>query len=95
MGYKPLSDRALIKPLEAETKTAAGLVLPDTAREKPQQGVVIAIGPGRLDANGERIKPTVKVGERVLYARYGGTELKSEGEKYLLISESDILAVVE
>lgn len=95
MSFQPLGDRVLIKPLEAETKTAAGIVLPDTAREKPQQGEIIAIGPGRLLANGERVKPGLQVGERVLYAKYGGTELKSGDEKYLLVSENDILAIVE
>lgn len=95
MSFKPLGDRVLVRPLEAEAKTAAGIVLPDTAKEKPQQGEVIAVGPGRLLDNGERVQPGVKAGDRVLYAKYGGTELKHEGEKHLIISDSDILAIVE
>lgn len=90
-----MGDRVLIKPLEAEEKTAAGIVLPDTAKEKPQQGEVIAVGPGRLLDNGERVKMEVKAGDRVLYARYAGTELKQGDTKYLVLSERDILAVVE
>ncbi|AOQ25128.1 10 kDa chaperonin [Moorella thermoacetica] len=95
MSFQPLGDRVLIKPLEAEEKTAAGIVLPDTAKEKPQQGEVIAVGPGRLLDNGERVKMEVKAGDRVLYARYAGTELKQGDAKYLVLSERDILAVVE
>ncbi|AKX94967.1 co-chaperone GroES [Neomoorella thermoacetica] len=95
MSFQPLGDRVLIKPLEAEEKTAAGIVLPDTAKEKPQQGEVIAVGPGRLLDNGERVKMEVKAGDRVLYARYAGTELKQGDTKYLVLSERDILAVVE
>ena len=95
MSFQPLGDRVLIKPLEAEEKTAAGIVLPDTAKEKPQQGEVVAVGPGRLLDNGERVKMEVKVGERVLYAKYAGTELKQGDVKYLVLSERDILAVVE
>jgi len=95
MSFQPLGDRVLVKPLEAAEKTATGIVLPDTAREQPQQGEVMAVGPGRLLDNGERVKPEVKAGDRVLYAKYGGTELKREGEKYLIISERDILAIVE
>ncbi|WP_338825934.1 10 kDa chaperonin [Moorella thermoacetica] len=95
MSFQPLGDRVLIKPLESEEKTAAGIVLPDTAKEKPQQGEVIAVGPGRLLDNGERVKMEVKAGDRVLYARYAGTELKQGDAKYLVLSERDILAVVE
>ncbi|GAF25353.1 co-chaperonin GroES [Moorella thermoacetica Y72] len=95
MSFQPLGDRVLIKPLESEEKTAAGIVLPDTAKEKPQQGEVIAVGPGRLLDNGERVKMEVKAGDRVLYARYAGTELKQGDTKYLVLSERDILAVVE
>lgn len=95
MSFQPLGDRVLIKPLEAEEKTTAGIVLPDTAREKPQQGEVVAVGPGRLLENGKRVEMAVKAGDRVLYARYAGTELKEGDTKYLILSERDILAVVE
>ncbi|BCV22693.1 co-chaperone GroES [Moorella sp. Hama-1] len=95
MSFQPLGDRVLIKPLEAEEKTAAGIVLPDTAKEKPQQGEVVAVGPGRLLENGERGKMEVKAGDRVLYAKYAGTELKQGDTKYLVLSERDILAIVE
>ncbi|MGI9860560.1 co-chaperone GroES [Moorella naiadis] len=95
MSFQPLGDRVLIKPLEAEEKTAAGIVLPDTAKEKPQQGEVVAVGPGRLLDNGERGKMEVKAGDRVLYAKYAGTELKQGDTKYLVLSERDILAIVE
>lgn len=95
MSFQPLGDRVLIKPLEAEEKTAAGIVLPDTAKEKPQQGEVVAVGPGRLLENGERGKMEVKAGDRLLYAKYAGTELKQGDTKYLVLSERDILAIVE
>ncbi|MDN5326182.1 MAG: chaperonin GroES [Moorella sp. (in: firmicutes)] len=95
MSFQPLGDRVLIKPLEVEEKTVTGIVLPDTAKEKPQQGEVIAAGPGRLLDNGERVKMAVNAGDRVLYARYAGTELKDGDARYLILSERDILAVVE
>ncbi len=94
MSFQPLGDRVLIKPLEAEEKTATGIVLPDTAKEKPQQGEVIAAGPGRLLDNGERVKMAVNAGDRVLYARYAGTELKDGDARYLILSERDILAIL-
>jgi chaperonin GroES len=91
---KPLADRVVVKAIEQEEKTKGGIVLPDTAKEKPQEGEVIAIGPGKLLDNGERAPMEVKVGDRVIYAKYGGTEIKVEGEEYLILRESDILAIL-
>lgn len=90
---KPLADRIVVKALTAEEKTKGGIVLPDTAKEKPQEGEVIAVGPGRLLDNGTRVAPEVKVGDRVIFAKYSGTEVKIEGEEYLIMRESDVLAV--
>jgi chaperonin GroES len=93
---KPLGDRLVIKPIEQEETTAGGILLPETAKEKPQEGEVIAAGPGKLDDNGKRVSMEVKVGDRVLYAKYAGTEIKLEGdEKVLILKESDVLALVE
>ena len=92
---KPLEDRIVVQPLEAETTTASGLVIPDTAKEKPQEGTVLAVGPGRVDDKGERVPVDVKVGEVVLYSKYGGTEVKYNGEEYLVLSARDVLAIVE
>ncbi|MEN8788516.1 MAG: co-chaperone GroES [Flavobacteriaceae bacterium] len=89
INIKPLADRVLIEPMEAETKTASGLYIPDTAKEKPQKGKVVAVGPGTKDE-----KLTVKVGDTVLYGKYSGTELKLEGNDYLMMRESDILAII-
>jgi chaperonin GroES len=89
---KPLSDRVVIKVLSGEEKTRGGIVLPDTAKEKPQEGEVIAVGPGRVLDNGQRLAPELKVGDRVIFAKYSGTEVKIEGEEYLILRESDILA---
>lgn len=95
MKIKPLADRVIVKPSdEAESKTVGGIIIPDTAKEKPQEGKIVAIGPGKTDENGKLIKMNVKVGNKVLYSKYGGTELKYEGEDYLIMSESDILAIV-
>jgi len=95
LKIKPLADRVIVKPSdEAESKTVGGIIIPDTAKEKPQEGKIVAIGPGKTDENGKLIKMNVKVGEKVLYSKYGGTELKYEGEDYLIMSESDILAIV-
>lgn len=93
MVLKPLSDRVVLKPVKAEEKTKGGIVLPDTAKEKPQEGEVIAVGPGRVLENGTKLTPEVKVGDRVIYSKYSGTEVKIEGEEYLIIRESDILAI--
>jgi len=91
---KPLEDRVLVQPLEAETTTASGLVIPDTAKEKPQEGRVLATGPGRIDDKGNRIPLDVAEGDVVIYSKYGGTEVKYAGEEYLLLNARDILAVV-
>ncbi|MBE3576568.1 MAG: co-chaperone GroES [Limnochordales bacterium] len=90
---KPLADRVVVKPIEQEEKTKGGIVLPDTAKEKPQEGEVVAVGPGRLLDNGQRAPMEVKVGDRVVFARYSGTEFKVDGETYLVLRESDILAI--
>ena len=92
---KPLEDRVLVKPLEAETTTASGLVIPDTAKEKPQEGQVIATGPGRTDDDGKRIPMDVKQGDIIIFAKYGGTEVRYDNTDYLLLNSRDILAVVE
>ena len=92
---KPLEDRIVVEPLEAEQVTASGLVIPDTAKEKPQEGKVIAVGPGRFDDKGSRVPVDVKVGDVVLYSKYGGTEVKYSGQEYLVLSARDVLAVIE
>lgn len=92
---KPLADRVLVRPIEQEERTKAGIVLPDTAKEKPQVGLVLAAGTGRLQENGERQPLDVKAGDRVLFGKYSGTEIKVDDEKLLLIGERDILAIVE
>ena len=94
VSIKPLEDRIVVKPLEAETTTASGLVIPDSAKEKPQEGEVLAIGPGRIDDKGNRVPLDVAVGDKVIYSKYGGTEVKYAGEEYLILSARDILAVV-
>jgi len=95
MKVKPLADRVVVKPLEEEDKTPGGIILPDTAKEKPQRGEVVAVGPGRLNEKGERIAMEVKDGNVVLYGKYAGTEIKIDGQEYLILRESDILAIVE
>jgi chaperonin GroES len=90
---KPLGDRVVVKPLEAEEKTRGGILLPDSAKEKPQEGKVVAVGSGRILDNGQKIPLEVKVGDVVLFARYGGQEVKIEADEYLILSEKDILAV--
>ncbi len=96
MKLKPLGDRLIIKAVEEEQTTASGLVLPDTAKEKPQKGEVLAVGDGRWDDEGEnRIPLDVKTGDHVLYSKYGGTEIKVDGEDLLVLRESDVLAIVE
>ena len=89
---QPLGDRVVIKAIEREEVTKGGLVLPDTAKEKPQEGEVVAVGPGRLTEDGNRIAMEVKKGDRVIYAKYGGTEIKLEDEEFIILRESDILA---
>lgn len=94
MNIKPLGDRLVIKAVASEEKTKSGIVLPDTAKEKPQQGEVVAVGSGRMLDNGTRAEMDVKVGDRVLYAKHAGTEFKLDGEEYLVLAERDVLAVV-
>jgi len=89
---KPLADRLVVRPIEREEVTKGGIVLPDTAKEKPQEGEVVAVGPGRLSEDGKRIAMEVKVGDRVIYAKYGGTEIKINDEELIILRESDILA---
>lgn len=91
---KPLEDRILVKTLEAEQTTASGLVIPDTAKEKPQEGEVLAVGPGRFE-DGQRLPLDVKVGDKVIYSKYGGTEVKYDGQEYLILSARDVLAIIE
>ena len=90
----PLEDKIIVKQAEAQTQTASGLFIPDNAKEKPQQGEVLAVGPGRRDDKGERIPMDVKVGDKVLYSKYGGTEVHYEGEDYLIVAARDILAIL-
>ncbi|HLG89007.1 MAG TPA: co-chaperone GroES [Alphaproteobacteria bacterium] len=94
MSFRPLSDRVLIRQIDAEEKTAAGIIIPDTAKEKPQQGEVLAVGPGIRDDQGELHALDVKVGDRVLFGKWAGTEVKLDGEEYVVMKESDILGVV-
>ncbi len=95
VSIKPLEDRIVIQQLEAETTTASGLVLPDTAKEKPQEGKVLAVGPGRVDDNGNRVPVDVAVGDVVIYSKYGGTEVKYGADEFIILSSRDILAIVE
>ena len=95
MAVKPLEDRILIKPIEAETQTASGIFLPESATEKQMQGKVIATGPGKLLENGERAEPTVKSGDVVVYGKYSGTEIEIKGESHLIVRESELLGLVQ
>jgi chaperonin GroES len=95
MKLKPLGGRVIVEPIEQEEMTAGGIILPETAKEKPQEGKILAAGPGDRDEDGKRIAMDVKVGDRVLYAKYSGTEVKMDGKKLLIMRESDILAIVE
>jgi len=92
---RPLGDRIIIELVETEEKTASGIVLPDTAKEKPQEGKVVAVGTGRVLDNGERVALDVSVGDRIIFSKYAGTEVKYDGTEYLILRENDILAVVE
>ena len=94
MNLKPLADRVIVRPLEADEKTAGGLYIPDTAKEKPQQGEVVAVGPGKISDDGKNIPMEVKVGDKVLYGKYSGTEVSSDGEDFLIMRENDIFAIV-
>lgn len=91
---KPLGDRVVIRVLEQEEKTASGIFLPDTAKEKPSQGEVVAVGPGKVQDNGSRVALDVKVGDKIIFSKYAGTEVKYEGAEYLIVSERDILAII-
>jgi chaperonin GroES len=95
LKLKPLGDRLVVKPLESEEVTASGIVLPETAKEKPQKGEVLAVGPGARDEEGKRIKMDVAAGDKVLFAKYAGTEFKLDGEKVLILRESDVLAILD
>ncbi|MCL6589966.1 MAG: co-chaperone GroES [Firmicutes bacterium] len=94
MNIKPLGERVVLKVIESEEKTKSGIVLPDTAKEKPQMGKILAVGPGKVLDNGQKVALEVKVGDKVLFAKYAGTEVKLDGEEYMLLKESDILAIV-
>jgi chaperonin GroES len=95
LSIKPLGNRVVVDPVEQEEVTAGGIVLPETAKEKPQQGIILAAGPGDRDEDGDRIPMDVKVGDKVLYAKYAGTEMKIDGKKLLILRETDILGIVE
>ena len=95
MKIRPLNDRVLVLRVEEEHKTAGGLVIPDTAKEKPQEGKIVAVGPGKMGEDGKRTKPEVKKGDRILFAQYAGTEIKIDGEEHLFMKEDDILAVLD
>ncbi len=95
VSIKPLEDRVVVRPLEAEQVTASGLIIPDTAKEKPQEGEVVAVGEGRFDDKGARIPMDVKIGDKVVFSKYGGTELKYGSEEFLVLSQRDILAIIE
>lgn len=94
INLKPLFDNVLIKPLEADEKTASGIILPDTAKEKPQIGEVIAVGPGKITPKGEKEQMVVKVGDKVMYKKWGGDEVKDKGQDYIIVKQSDILAII-
>jgi len=95
MSVKPLEDRVLVRPLEAEEKTASGIYLPESAKEKPMQGTVVAMGPGKLLDNGERVSPSIKSGDTVVYSKYAGTEVEIKNETHLIIRESELLGIIE
>lgn len=94
MNLKPLGDRVIVKPMEAEEKTKGGIILPDTAKEKPIEGTIVAVGPGRVSDDGKAIKMEVKAGDKVLYGKYSGTEVTVDGVEYLIMRESDIFAII-
>ncbi|RBI72671.1 co-chaperone GroES [Roseovarius sp. TE539] len=95
MAFKPLHDRVLVRRVESEEKTAGGLIIPDSAKEKPQEGVVVAVGAGARDDDGDRIKPDVSEGDRVLFGKWSGTEITIDGEELLIMKESDILGIMD
>ena len=95
MNFRPLGDRVVVRRIKEETKTRGGIIIPDTAQEKPQQGEVISVGPGALDDNGKRVVPEVKANDRVLFGKWSGTEVKIDGEELLIMKESDIMGILE
>jgi chaperonin GroES len=95
MGFKPLHDRVVVRRIDADEKTAGGIIIPDTAKEKPSEGEIVAVGPGARDEKGERIAPELKAGDRVLFGKWSGTEVRIAGEDLLIMKESDILGVIE
>jgi chaperonin GroES len=95
MKISPLNDRVLVLRVDEEEKTSGGIIIPDTAKEKPQEGKVVAVGPGKVDDNGKRISLEVKVDDRVLFSKYGGTDMKIDGVEHLIMSEDDILGIIE
>lgn len=94
MKIKPLEDRVVVKPLEAEEKTSGGIIIPDNAKEKPQKGEILAVGPGKISDEGKKIPMSVKVGDKILYGKYSGSEITVDGEELLIMRESDILATI-
>jgi chaperonin GroES len=95
MKFTPLHDRILVLRVESDEKTAGGIIIPDTAKEKPQEGKIIAMGPGKRDTDGNRVPPDVSAGDRILFARYAGTEIRLDGKEHLIIKENDVLGVIE
>ena len=95
MKFRPLGDRVVVRRVKEEQKTAGGIIIPETAQEKPQEGEIISVGPGALDDNGKRVAPEVKAGDRVLFGKWSGTEVKIDGEELLIMKESDIMGVIE
>jgi chaperonin GroES len=95
MRFRPLGDRVVVRRVKEDTKTAGGIIIPDTAQEKPQEGEIIAVGPGALDDSGKRVAPEVKAGDRVLFGKWSGTEVKIDGEELLIMKESDIMGIIE
>ncbi len=95
MSFRPLHDRVVVQRVDSEEKTAGGIIIPDTAKEKPSEGVVVSVGPGARDEDGKYIKPDVKTGDRVLFGKWSGTEIKVDGEELLIMKESDIMGVIE
>ena len=94
MNVKPLADRIILRPLEAEQKTAGGIIIPDAAKEKPQKGEIVAVGPGKIADSGQKIEMSLKNGDKVLYGKYSGTEVSIDGQDYLIMKESDVLAIL-
>ncbi len=95
MKFRPLGDRVVVRRVQEEQKTAGGIIIPDTAQEKPQEGEIVSVGPGALDEKGKRVAPEVKAGERVLFGKWSGTEVKIDGEDLIIMKESDIMGVIE